>query len=186
MGYFKSYNTEKKINEDVGTGIYNVFTRLIQGQSNVSDDLNLQRNMPLAGIPFGLPSFVKFRDLHRNDKQRFRILYKITNEVKSKLAKLCKQQGGWLFTDRSARQFKSEFERSPEKFYLNSAGRDLGNGLITTLTVDMQVSYKQGFFVVYFTFDNSKIYDIQVITKNGLKKLSGIDKLGISKNKRLY
>lgn len=184
MSYFKSFGKDN-LNEDFSTGVHNVVTRLIQGQSNVTDDFNIQRNMPLAGVPYGIPSFVKYRSLTRADKQRFRLLWKITDSVKIGLSKLCKQQGGWLFTDRTANQFKSEYERSPEKFYLNSASRDLGNGMITTSTVDMQIPYKNGFFIVYFTFDTNKIYDIKVITKNGIKKLSGIDKLDISKNKKL-
>lgn len=176
MGYFKTYGN---INEDAMTGAYNVFTRLVQGRSNYTDDVGIKRNMPLVGLPFGFPSFVKFADLNRLDKQRFRAYFRFNDNYKKELAKACKAQGGKLFTDREINQFKSEYERTPDKYYLNKASRDFGKGMLTTTTIDMQLPYgKDTFFIIYITFDADTILDIKVLTNDGIKKLTGIKTTG--------
>lgn len=175
------------VNEDALTGFHNAWTRGISGgNGNYANtkfngfggaliDIFRYRSIDPFSIALSVILNNAFGFIDKIDNAYFNRFWSISKENEKELRKVVYQVPDAVPVTINKLNSREFGEFNPDDImarrHTRKATRSFGDGMVTTCTsyyklpVNKNGNHDKGFFILYFTFDAHRIYDIKVLCK---------------------
>lgn len=168
---WESLKEDHVFDEDFKTAIHNYWTSGIGGHHGLNSKnwAWVLSALSLNPIPALVHAF-GFKDMI--DKKYFEAHWNLSNKQKQIIAQQCSKVKNALLVNSAVKNAMrgrfSDTAISTDVASSNTrlATKDFGDGAITTATCALKIPYKDGHYIVYVTFDSTRVIDIKVLCQD--------------------